>query len=320
MQAWVEFLPGKKDKPDVALFALNLSTNLYQLHEELRNKTYIHGPYKHFRINYPKPRDIHKPTVRDRLLHHAIVRVLCPFFDRLFVFDSYSSRLGKGTHLAMDRFAGFGRRISRNHTRTTWVLKCDIRKFFASIDHVTLKEILARHIRDQDMLRLLSSVIDSFNTVGKFGVGLPLGNLTSQLLVNIYMDQFDQHVKHRLKVKYYIRYADDFVFLSHDKFELEKLTPIIHEFLQTKLKLALHPKKLFLKTLASGLDFLGWVHFPDHRVLRTSTKHRMLRNLGVKPPSEATLNSYLGMLGHGNGEKLKQVVLELNLGYSILHV
>ena len=257
--------------------------NLIELHQKLKEMVYKHGGYEHFKINDPKLRDIHKASVRDRLLHHAIYRVLYRHCDSKFIADSYSCRMWKGTHKAMDRFESFAHKVSRNNTRTVWVLKCDIKKFFASIDHAILKQILARHITDQDVLWLLGNVIDSFNTDGKLGVGLPLGNLTSQLLVNIYMNEFDQYVKHSLNLKHYIRYADDFVFLSHNKFELEKLIPIIHEFLQTKLKLTLHPKKLFLKTLSSGLDFLGWVHFPDHRVLRTNTKHRMLKNLGVKP-------------------------------------
>jgi hypothetical protein len=133
--------------------------------------------------------------------------------------------------------------------------------------------------------------------------GLPLGNLTSQLLVNIYMNEFDQFVKHKLKVKYYVRYADDFVFLSQNREELENIVPIISEFLSEKLKLTIHPKKIFIKTLASGVDFLGWVHFTHHRVLRTSTKWRMFRKL-EESHKEETLASYFGMLGHGNGHKL----------------
>ena len=172
-----------------------------------------------------------------------------------------------------------------------------------------MKNILAGHVLDQNVLWLLSSVIDSFSTEGKSGVGLPLGNLTSQLLVNIYMNEFDQYVKHTLRIKHYIRYADDCVFLSHSKAELQTLIPILTHILRDRLKLVLHPSKLFLKTLASGLDFLGWVHFPDHRILRTSTKRRMFRNLAARPLSEAKVSSYLGLLGHGNVYKLKEKVL-----------
>lgn len=138
--------------------------------------------------------------------------------------------------------------------------------------------------------------------------GLPLGNLTSQLLINVYMNEFDQFMKHERKVKYYIRYADDFVILGNDKIVLENLLKEISNFLQNNLKLTLHPDKVFIKTLASSVDFLGWVHFPKHRVLRTATKKRMFRNLFEKQ-NENTLQSYLGMLSHGNGYKLSQKIL-----------
>jgi retron-type reverse transcriptase len=262
----------------------------------------MHGHYEHFKINDPKPRDIHKASVRDRLLHHALYRKLYPFFDGTFISDSYSCRLRKGTHKALKRFEEFGHRMSKNNTRTCWVLKCDIRKFFANINHQIIFSILAEYISDENVQWLLEKVISSFQT------GLPLGNLTSQLLVNIYMDEFDQYVKHKLKVKHYIRYADDFVFLSDDKTLLEQLIPQISDFLNIMLKLSLHPNKVSIATLASGVDFLGWVHFPDHRVLRTTTKKRMFRNLQKKLHNPATLQSYLGLLKHGNTQKLQEML------------
>ena len=199
----------------------------------------------------------------------------------------------------------FAARVSRNHLRTVWILKCDIRKFFANIDHEILKRILQKHILDQDILQLLAQIIDSFETEGKPGVGLPLGNLTSQLLVNIYMNELDQFLKRTLKTKYYIRYADDFVILHEDKTYLLELIPKISEFLHNDRHLELHPKKLFLKTLASGVDFLGWVHFPNHRVPRTSTKRRMLKKL-KQDSSPQSIASYIGILKHGNAHKLTQ--------------
>lgn len=271
--AWKEFECGKKNKKDVQEFSLRLMDNIFSLHRDLKHGTYKHGGYHAFNISDPKPRNIHKATVCDRLVHHAIYRVLYPFFDRTFIADSYSCRERKGTHKAMDRFVFFARKVSRNNTRTVWVLKCDIKKFFASIDHEILKEILRQYISDTQILVLLDEIVGSFQSTGQ-GKGLPLGNLTSQLLVNIYMNEFDQYVKHRIKAKYYVRYADDFVFLSDDRAYLLGLIPSIQDFLQERLKLELHPQKLFLKTLSSGVDFLGWVHFSDHRVLRTATRRR----------------------------------------------
>ncbi len=278
--------------------------NILFLHFELRNQTYKHSAYQSFNISDPKPRNIHKAQVRDRLLHHAIHRILYSFFDRTFIADSYSCRIGKGTLRAINRFRSFGWKVSQNNTRTSWILKCDIRKFFANIDHEILMNILREYIPDEKILWLLSEIVGSFNS-GKAGVGLPLGNLTSQLLVNIYMNKFDQFVKHRLKVKYYIRYADDFVFFSDKREDLEDLIPRVRNFSLEELKLELHPIKVSIGSLASGIDFLGWVNFPDHRVLRTTTKRRMLKRIQGKPKLE-TINSYLGLLRHGNGYKIKE--------------
>jgi retron-type reverse transcriptase len=305
--AWRSFVKGKHRHGDIALFEMRLMDNLLALHRDLKNKTYTHGPYRAFVVQDPKRRDIHKATVRDRVLHHLLYRTLYPYFDQHFIHDSYSCRLGKGTHRALDRFRAFGRKVSRNHTRTCWILKGDVKKFFASIDHATMQTILRHHIEDQNILALLARVINSFEAPGHPGVGLPLGNLTSQLLVNVYMNEFDQYAKHSLGAQHYIRYGDDFVFFHGDKNHLEKLLPLIRTFLSETLQLSLHPDKVFLQTLASGVDFLGWVHFPNHRVLRTTTKKRMFRRIAERP-SEQTIQSYLGLLSHGNAHQLAEKV------------
>lgn len=297
LDAWREFVRGKRRQKSVQKFDAFLLQNILALHSDLAQHTYVHGPYKHRKINDPKSRDIHIPTVRDRILHHAIYRIIYPFFAPKFIADSFSCQLGKGTHRALDRFRSFAYQVSKNHTHTAWVLKCDIKKFFANIDHQILKQILAKYISDQEILWLLDRVIDSHNP------GLPLGNLTSQLLVNIYMNEFDQFVKHQLKARHYIRYADDFVFFSHDRALLEDLIPEVSKFLSEKLKLTLHPDKLFIKTVASGVDFLGWVHFPDHRVLRTATKRRMMKQI-----NETNRASYEGLLIHGNTQKIRALL------------
>lgn len=304
--AWKEFLNGKRKKSDVQFFAHSLIDNILQLHDDLANKTYSHGGYYCFNISDPKPRSISKASVRDRLIHHAIYRKFYPFFDRTFIGDSYSCRVNKGTHRATKRLLAMFYKVSRNDRQKCWVLKCDIRKFFASIGHDILLEILKNYIPDKDVIWLFKKIIKSFSTSD--GVGLPLGNLTSQLFVNVYMNEFDQFVKHKLKSKYYIRYADDFIFLAKDKEELIKLLPLIESFLKHKLRLSLHPNKITLKSFASGIDFLGWVNFPTHRVLRTSTKKRILRSLSDNI-SEETLRSYLGLLKYGNTTKIKNIIL-----------
>jgi len=317
LRAWEVFLRGKKQKSDVIIFQAKLMDNVFGLYHELTNKTYCHGGYHAFNISDPKPRSIHKASVRDRLLHHLLYQELYSFFDKQFIHDSYSCRLDKGTHRAIRRFDQMARIISKNNTRTCWVLKCDIKKFFANIDHDILKGVLAEHIEDTDVLWLFGRVIDSFNTQRENGVGLPLGNLTSQLLVNVYMNEFDQCAKRALKAKYYIRYADDFVLLSHDKDWLGGQILAMSEFLEHELKLALHPDKVFIKTLASGVDFLGWVHFPNHRVLRTTTKKRMLRHI-QEHPAEETVQSYLGLLGHGHAHQLEKKIINLQEGESVI--
>jgi len=307
--AWTEFVRGKRNKPDVQEFQFYLMDNILSLHNDLINGAYKHGGYQQFKINDQKPRTIHKAFVRDRLLHHAVYRILYPFFDKTFISDLYSCRNNRGTHKAINRFRDFGHIVSKNNTKTCWVLKCDIRKFFASIDQDILIEILQKHIRlthvnQSEIISLLKEIIFSFKPNG-----LPLGNLTSQLFANVYLNELDQFVKHKLKVKHYVRYADDFVILSRDKNHLENLIRTIKEFLQDKLKLTLHPDKIFIKTLFSGMDFLGWVNFFDHRVLRTKAKRRMLKRLKENPSPE-TINSYLGLLKHGNSYKIKNKILD----------
>jgi retron-type reverse transcriptase len=239
--AWREFLKRKRAKKDVQEFQVHLMDNILLLHKDLMNKRYVHGGYYAFNISDPKPRNIHKASVRDRLLHHAIYRILYPFFDKKFIADSYSCRKWKGTHRALKRFQSFVYKVSKNNTKNIWVLKCDIRKFFASIDQDILFEILRKHIKDEDIIWLIHRVVKSFNT--PTGKGLPLGNLTSQLLVNVYMNEFDQYMKNDLRTKYYIRYADDFVIMHEKKEYLVEVLEKIKDFLEEKLTLALHPDK-----------------------------------------------------------------------------
>ncbi len=180
-----------------------------------------------------------------------------------------------------------------------------------------LLDILRTYVPDKRIRSLIAEVVVNFHSnipnstlwrgERNIGKGLPLGNLTSQLLVNVYMNEFDQFVKHTLKAKHYIRYADDFVLLSHDKQYLKSSLPYIKLFLPERLRLELHPDKVSTQTLASGVDFLGWVHFPDHRVLRTSTKRKMLRNLSDDAQG-AKVVSYRGLLAHGNARKLAAIM------------
>lgn len=304
--SWREFSAGKRRKADVAEFAFKFADNTSRLHREIISGDYCHGGYNHFTIKDQKTRDIHKAPVRDRIVHHALYRALYPYFDRKFIFDSYSCRLDKGSHRALRRFATFVRRESLNNIRTVWSLNCDIKKCFASIDHSLLKSLLAKHMTCPRLFGVLCSVIDSFSVGRNNFKGIPLGNLTSQLFVNIYLHELDNYAKRVLGVRSYIRYADDFVFLSPDKSLLKAILSQVANFLEEKLLLQLRPNNRPIRTVFSGVDFLGWIHFPDHRVLRTQTKWRMFLNL--ERASRSALASYRGLLSHGNARKLESIL------------
>jgi retron-type reverse transcriptase len=305
--AWQEFSVGKRSRKDVIEFQTSLADNILHLYHKLANNNYHHGGYHDFFVADPKLRHIHKANVQDRLVHHAVYRQLYPFFDRIFISHSYSCRLNKGTYRAIDTFNKMVGRVSANHTKTCWVLQCDIKKFFNNINHKILLGILKEYISDNRTLSLLNNIISSYESSP--GCGLPLGNLTSQLLVNIYMNKFDQFVKHKIRAKYYTRYADDFIFLADDKEWLILLLPLLDRFLTEELHLKLHPRKTHIKTLSSGIDFLGWVNFMKHKTLRTKTKKRMMRRVTSNPKLDS-LASYLGMLKHGNAYRLKQTIID----------
>ena len=322
LASWQKFSKGKIDKPDVLKFSFELEKNLFDLHYDLKNNQYRHGYYSSFCVCDPKLRHIHKASVKDRVLHHAIMRIIEPIFDKIFIFDSYSSRKGKGVHKAILRLKKFAWKLSRNNTKTVWILKCDIRKFFDSIDHEILFRLIKKEISNQAFLELIKEVIDSYpfrldlhehkfkeGEVAVCDYGIPLGNLTSQLFSNVYLNPLDHFVKRILKERYYLRYADDFVILSHDRYYLENLVLIIRVFLVDKLKLKLHPNKIILRKWNQGVDFLGYVMFPHHTIMRPKTKRRMLgkiknscqlleKGLLAKGSFNHSLQSYLGMLKH----------------------
>lgn len=311
--AWQEFSRGKMKKSDVLEFKANLEDNIFNLRKVLKNKTYEHSDYTAFNVYDPKIRKIHKAMVGDRVLHHAIFRIIYPLFDQNFIFDSYSCRVGKGTHKAVKRLGKFTRKLSRNNHKNIFILKCDIRKFFDSIDQEILLNLIKNKIQDENALWLIGKIIQSFP------VGLPLGNATSQIFANIYLNELDQFAKHSLKEKYYLRYCDDFIFLSESENHLSDLVCKINNFLKSELKLNLHPNKIIIRKFRQGIDFLGYVTLPYHKVLRTKTKRRIFKKLKSKRQdlesgiiSEESfgqsLQSYLGVLSHCNGWKIQKKI------------
>lgn len=318
--AWSEFKKGKISKLDVQQFFLELETNIISLFRKIESGIYKHSNYISFFICDPKLRNIHKAEVTDRVLHHSIVRHIEPLFEKSFIFDSYSSRDEKGTHRAIKRLKKFCLTLTRNKTRTAWALKCDIKKFFDSIDHEILLSLVREEIRDVKLLDIMEEIIRSYNK--EPDKGIPLGNLTSQLFSNVYLNKLDYFVKRELRVKYYVRYADDFIILDTEKERLEKLVPVLNNFLETRLKLKLHPNKIFIRKIHQGVDFLGAIVFPTHIILRTKTKNRMFRKIKArkkelkaglidKKSFSQSLQSYFGMLTHCRGRGIRKKIFRI---------
>ena len=308
-QSWDKFKRGKRKRKDIQCFERHLEDNIFQLHRDLITFQYLHAPYNQFYVTDPKQRHISKATVQDRLVHQSVFDVLNEYFDQKFILHSLSSRIGKSTHVGIKQLQTMIKKVSRNGTLPCYGLKMDIRKFFDTIDHQLLKTLVKKYIRDDRALRLIEAIIDSF------AVGIPLGNVTSQLFANIYLHELDDFVKQTLREKYYLRYCDDFIILSIDETHLHHLISTIQEFLRNFLKLELHPKKVTIRKLTQGIDFVGTILFEHHTLTRTKTKQRMKKRLQeayeqyfIGKISTSTmdqkLQSYLGILSHANQYEL----------------
>ena len=320
------FLIGKRKKKDVIRFDQQKEENLKLLQELLISKTYKPQGYSQFYVRDPKTRIIHKARVVDRIVHHIVSDQLEKIFEPTFIFHSYACRKDKGTHRGVIALQKMAISVSHNDTRNCWILKCDIKNFFASINHRILLKILSRRIGDKDFLDLLEKIIDSFysdRTIDKNDKkGLPIGNLTSQFFSNVYLNELDQYVKNILHVKHYVRYADDFVFLSDDRSYLLNLISPIQQFLKNELDLELHPKKIIINKFRSGVDFLGYIIFPKHILPRTKTRQRLIRKIRGKVYAfkagkiteeslNQTIQSYFGFLTHANSYKFKEKLQNL---------
>ena len=270
--AWKKARKGKTKKDYVIEFEKDLGSNLKSLHEELKNQIYNPLPLKTFILRDPKTRKISKSNFRDRVVHHAICNVIEPIFDKSFIYDSWANRKNKGNLLAVDRFYEFVRKISRNGKTKGWFnnnqikgycLKADIKHYFQEVDHEILLKILKKKIGDEKIIWLIERVIrerererDADSSIKNFG--MPLGNLTSQFFANVYLNELDKFVKHKLRAKHYIRYVDDFILLHTSREQLEKWKIQIDEFLRKELKIELHRDKSKVVPLSRGLDFIGF--------------------------------------------------------------
>lgn len=260
---------GCGNTASVCRFAFYLEPELLRLQTELCNETYRPGAYRFFSIHDPKEREIAVAPFRDRVVHHAIVRILTLIYERVFIYDSYATRPGKGTHAAILRAQSFLR-------QRQFYLKTDIAHYFAHVDHDNLLEIVQRKIKDQRLLRLLNRILRNTRIPGK---GLPIGNLTSQFLANVYLDPLDHEIKERLGVRSYVRYMDDLVAFSDSSQELLELRAAIEAFLSERLLLSLKPEATFMNRASHGLSFLGMRIFPQIIRVKPENRRRSLRRL-----------------------------------------
>jgi RNA-directed DNA polymerase len=267
---------GKTQKDSVIEFESNLIENLNSLQMELSNLTYHPRPLKRFIIRDPKIRTIHASAFRDRIVHHAIINIIEPIFEKMFIYDSYASRKNKGTHLAVKRFVYFMRKVTQNgcvfpkgakdkNKVQGYCLKADIRHYFETVNHQILLGIITKKVNDAKIIWLIKKVLDNFDSQNEH-TGMPLGNFTSQFFANVYLNELDYFVKHGLKAKYYIRYVDDFIILHRSKRRLEYFMCEITTFL-INLQLELHPDKTQIVPLQKGAKFLGYRVFYYYKLL-----------------------------------------------------
>jgi RNA-directed DNA polymerase len=279
---------GKRQQESVAGFERHLESELFQLQEELLGQRYRPGPYRSFYRTESKRRLISAAPFRDRVVHHALVSVVEPDFERHFIFDTYANRRGKGVHRALNRATQFLRAGG-------YVLPCDVRQFFPSVDHAFLHAELSQVTPQEDVLWLVDRILENgvrvldeiydlvwFSGDDLFAPirprGLPLGNLTSQFWANVYLNTFDQFVKRQLKCRRYLRYVDDFLLFADDKGTLNGWRSAIIDFL-AKLRLTMHENCAQPHPVEEGLPFLGFIIYPDHRRLKPARGHAFQRRL-----------------------------------------
>lgn len=288
---------GKKHQRGVIIHSRKQDANILKLQAMLINKTYKTSAYTKFIIKQEKEREIHRlPYFPDRILHHAVMNVLKPLFVSTFTADTYSCIEGRGVHKALGKLD-----IAIRDTRNTeYYLQFDVRKFYPNIDNKILKDLLRRKIKDPDMLKLLDEIIDSTK-------GVPLGNYLSQFLANFYLTYFDHWLKEVKGVKYYFRYCDDLVILHSDKKYLHQLLLEIEEYFTVNLKLEIKPNWK-IAPVRCGLNFLGYITYPDRRRIRKRTKKRFAKMLRYRR-NDRSIASYKGWMKWCNGKHLVKKLL-----------
>lgn len=307
---------GKRKKNEVVRYEMRLAEKLTILSDQLKRKEYEMQGYYHFVIKEPKTRAIYAAYYMDRVLIRTICDlVIEPTLGPRLIYDNAACQKGKGTHFALNRFEGFIRKCYKQHGTQVYILKCDITKYFPSIDHEILKSKLRKVIKDKDIMKLMEQYVDKFHSEGTPGKGIALGNQSSQWYAIYYLDSLDRYVKEQLRVKYYLRYMDDFLIIHHDKEYLKECKNLIEKYLMDELELTLNPKTEIVKAI-SGVEFLGWKFylFESGKIIRRIKRQSKLRvkrgvkKLGVRYQNreidlakvEQVMASYNGHLQHGD--------------------
>lgn len=338
-----EAIKGRQFAPSVLKFSDNLEEKLFKIRDELAGGTFIPSPYNHFTVLEPKERHIAAPTFRDIVVQHAIFNIINPIFEKHFIFDSYACRKSKGTHFGVHRIKKFlqASRSFYGKNQPIYFLKFDIAKFFPSISWDILGKIVGRSIDCPKTFSLIEKIITTHTTLRpsmsqnleqiislKNRRGLPIGNLTSQLFANIYMDKLDHFVKEKLKARWYGRYMDDFVIIGADKDHLKLLKAEIIKFLTETLRLTAHPGKTFIGNCVTGIDFLGYRIFYDHILVRAKTLRKFYKRYKIKIEQfkngeldkeafEVAGASFIGHLKHADTYLLQKSIFG-NLGGRVL--
>ena len=324
--AYLKARKGKTKKSYVIKFEKNLADNLKSLRVELLFHHYVPRPLKTFILRDPKTRKISKSHFRDRVIHHALINLLEPIYDKTFIYDSYASRKNKGAQKAVKRLIKFRNRITKNGKSTFckkingkelnlvkgYILKADIKHYFQEMNHSVLINIIRRKIKDEKVIWLIGRIVKNFPTWMDEGEkGIPLGNFTSQFFANLYLNDLDYYVKHELNVKYYIRYVDDFVILHKSRNVLENYKIQIQKFLMNELKLELHPDKSRIKPLYSGIDFLGFRIFQKHILLRKRNIRKIKFKIKKIKNSDELMDCVEGFLAYSNFANCHKLKYEL---------
>ena len=316
LDSWRTYKKGKSRKTDVMKFERHLEDNLFSLHEELKAGSYSHAGYSYFRISDPKKRDIWKAAVRDRIVHQALFGYLCKIYEPLFIDLSFSSRKNKGTHKAVLALSDAAKNFRKKKEKCL-AMKCDVRKYFENINHKILLEILRKNIGDGKIFNLLKIIVESFNKDA--GKGIPLGNITSQVFANIYLNELDKFATGGLELEHYVRYNDDFIVLENSEEKLFTDIEKIRIFLKEKLSLELPKEKAVFRKLNWGVDFCGCVVLPNAILLRRKTKGRMFENIKAASrklraekislsDARKTIDSYFGLLSHCKAHNLRNKI------------